>query len=75
MRWPGTILREAGILSMNQRNADFIMLNNARRLYPLVDDKLKTKEITVHPKCMLENSDRSAKVHDVSINNRPDIVL
>ena len=45
MRWPGTILREAGILSMNQRNADFIMLNNARRLYPLVDDKLKTKEL------------------------------
>ncbi|WP_348673014.1 alpha-L-glutamate ligase-like protein [uncultured Abyssibacter sp.] len=45
MRWPGTILREAGILSMNQRNADYIMLNNKRRLYPLVDDKLKTKEL------------------------------
>lgn len=45
MRWPGSVLREAGILSMNQRNADFIMLNNARRLYPLVDDKLKTKAL------------------------------
>lgn len=45
MRWPGTILREAGILSMNQRNADFIMRHNARRLYPLVDDKLQTKAL------------------------------
>ena len=45
MRWPGTILREAGILSMNRRNADFIMRHNPRRLYPLVDDKLKTKAL------------------------------
>ena len=45
MRWPGTILREAGILSMNRRNADFIMRHNARRLYPLVDDKLQTKAL------------------------------
>lgn len=45
MRWPGTILREAGILSMNRRNADFIMRHNPRRLYPLVDDKLKTKSL------------------------------
>ena len=29
MRWPGTILREAGILSMNRRNADFIMRHAA----------------------------------------------
>lgn len=36
-------LREARLLGMNQRNADFIMRCNPRRNYPLVDDKLTTK--------------------------------
>ncbi|MEX0731454.1 MAG: alpha-L-glutamate ligase-like protein [Aquisalimonadaceae bacterium] len=36
-------LREAGVLGMNERNADFIMRYNPRRNYPLVDDKLTTK--------------------------------
>lgn len=36
-------LREAGILGMNERNAEFIMRYNQRRNYPLVDDKLITK--------------------------------
>lgn len=43
--WPGTRLRAAGILSMNQRNAEFISRYNSRRLYPLVDDKLRTKRL------------------------------
>ena len=36
-------LREAGILGMNRRNVDLISRCNPRRLYPLVDNKLKTK--------------------------------
>ena len=38
-------LRQAGIVGMNHRNVVMIARNNPRRLYPLVDDKLKTKEI------------------------------
>ncbi|MCC5859850.1 MAG: alpha-L-glutamate ligase-like protein [Ectothiorhodospiraceae bacterium] len=36
-------LREARLLGMNQRNADYIMRCNPRCYYPLVDDKLTTK--------------------------------
>ena len=38
-------LRKAGIVGMNGRNVVMIARHNPRRLYPLVDDKLKTKEI------------------------------
>lgn len=36
-------LREQGMLGMNCRNVQFINRYNERRLYPLVDNKLKTK--------------------------------
>ena len=36
-------LREHGMLGMNCRNVEFISRYNDRRLYPLVDNKLKTK--------------------------------
>ncbi len=36
-------LREKGVLGLNQRNVHFISRYNARSLFPLVDDKLKTK--------------------------------
>lgn len=38
-------LKRAGIVGMNRRNVQLIAGNNQRRLYPLVDDKLKTKRI------------------------------
>lgn len=38
-------LREAGVLGMNSRNANFIFQYNPRACYPLVDDKLLTKEM------------------------------
>ena len=38
-------LKEAGILGMNSRNADYIMAYNRRSAYPLVDDKLITKRL------------------------------
>lgn len=40
-------LKKAGILSMNQRNADLVLKYNERRLYPIVDDKLKTKQLAI----------------------------
>lgn len=41
---PGT-LRRLGILGINHRNANYIMGYNARRNFPLVDDKLQTKRL------------------------------
>lgn len=38
-------LKEKGIVGLNKRNADIVLPNNPRRLYPLVDDKLKTKKL------------------------------
>ncbi len=39
-------LKKIGVVGMNQRNVELIAQNNPRRLYPLVDDKLKTKLVT-----------------------------
>lgn len=46
---PGRIrkLRERGVLGLNERNTEYIMRFNPRRLYPLVDDKLRTKEVAI----------------------------
>ncbi len=35
----------AGVLGINARNALYMLPHNPRRLYPLADDKLRTKEI------------------------------
>ena len=40
-------LRRRGVLGINQRNLDYIRRFNPRRLYPLVDDKLRSKELAV----------------------------
>ena len=40
-------LSRAGILGMNRRNHSYIGRYNPRRLYPLVDDKLKTKQLAL----------------------------
>lgn len=40
-------LRDAGVMGLNQRNSDFIMSLNPRKLYPLVDDKLETKKLAL----------------------------
>ena len=36
-------LRRAGVLGINRRNSEFTLLENRRELYPIVDDKLRTK--------------------------------
>jgi len=38
-------LSQAGVLGMNTRNADIIMALNPRSKFPLVDDKVATKEL------------------------------
>jgi len=38
-------LKRQGVLGINKRNADYVLRYNTRRLYPLVDDKLRTKEL------------------------------
>ena len=40
-------LREAGVLGLNERNAEFIMRLNPRHLYPRVDDKALTKQLAL----------------------------
>ena len=40
-------LSNAGVLGINARNLDFISDWNERRLYPLVDDKIRTKELAI----------------------------
>jgi alpha-L-glutamate ligase-like protein len=40
-------LYQRGILSINQRNSDFVLRYNKRKLFPLVDDKLKTKRLAL----------------------------
>jgi alpha-L-glutamate ligase-like protein len=41
------LLRAAGVLGLNERNAEFIMRLNPRRLYPRVDDKILTKKLAI----------------------------
>lgn len=38
-------LRKAGVLGINRRNLGYTLRYNSRRFYPLVDDKLQTKEL------------------------------
>lgn len=38
-------LKDKGVLGINGRNANFTLKYNPRRLYPLVDDKLRTKKL------------------------------
>ncbi len=38
-------MRESGVLGINGRNGELISVHNRRHLYPLVDDKLRTKRL------------------------------
>jgi len=40
-------LKALGIIGINKRNCNFIAPNNHRSLYPLVDDKLRTKQLAI----------------------------
>ncbi len=40
-------LKSEGVLGINQRNSDYIMRYNKRSHYPLVDNKLQTKQLAI----------------------------
>lgn len=40
-------LKDRGVLGINRRNIDFTIRHNPRRLYPLVDNKLRTKALCI----------------------------
>ncbi len=40
-------LKKKGVMSINQRNRDFVLNYNERKRYPLVDNKLKTKQLAI----------------------------
>jgi alpha-L-glutamate ligase-like protein len=42
---PAKKLAEKGVLGINRRNAEYTLNYNPRHLYPLVDDKLRTKHL------------------------------
>ncbi|KTD21790.1 alpha-L-glutamate ligase-like protein [Legionella londiniensis] len=41
-------LKKHGVLSINRRNSDYVLRYNKRKFYPLVDDKLKTKQLALN---------------------------
>lgn len=47
IRSPFAPLNEAGVLGMNRRNLDYIQRWNKRESFPLVDDKLLTKQLAI----------------------------
>lgn len=47
-RWlPWRRLQAQGYLGLNRRNGDYILEHNPRKNYPLVDNKLRTKELAL----------------------------
>ncbi len=40
-------LRDMGIVGLNKRNAEYILMHNQRKYYPRVDDKLITKQMAI----------------------------
>ncbi len=40
-------LREIGLIGLNERNANYILMYNERKYYPRVDDKMITKQMAI----------------------------
>ncbi len=74
-------LRKGGVLSINQRNSDYVLRYNKRKLYPLVDDKLKTKKlalaasIAVPPLYELIETEHQIKKFDQLMESYTDFVI
>lgn len=74
-------LRKGGVLSINQRNSDYVLRYNQRKLYPLVDDKLKTKRlalqagIAVPPLYDLIDTEHQIKKLDKLLDSYSDFVI
>ena len=74
-------LHKSGVLSINQRNSDYVLRYNRRKLYPLVDDKLKTKQlalkasIAVPPLYALIETEHQIKKFDQLMEPYSDFVI
>jgi alpha-L-glutamate ligase-like protein len=74
-------LRKGRVLSINQRNSDFVLRYNSRKLYPLVDDKLRTKRlalaagIAVPPLYAVIEAEHQIKKFDQLIAPHSDFVI
>ncbi len=78
-RW--RILKERGILGINRRNSAFILDYNPRALYPLVDDKLRMRDLcrdirvpTPEIYATLESHSKLRQLPDL-LQDRPDFVI
>lgn len=77
IRW----LREAGVLGMNSRNALYILPSNPRSLYPLADDKVRTKllaeefQIPTPPLYHVIEFHGDIKGFEEKLKGRPEFVL
>lgn len=63
-------LKEKGVLSLNERNASYVLGYNQRKLYPIVDDKLKTKKLAMQAGiavpnlyAVIENEYQAREIH------------
>lgn len=74
-------LKNHGILSINQRNTDFVLRYNPRKFFPLVDDKLKTKKlalqagIAVPPLYDIIETEQQIKTIDTLLSPYDDFVI
>lgn len=76
-----TSLKKRGILSINRRNSDYVLKYNKRKYFPLVDDKIKTKELAQAAKINIPTlydvirSEYQIKKLDEIIKNYHDFVI
>ncbi len=74
-------LRQKGIMGINERNSDYVLRYNARHLYPLVDDKILTKQraidngIHVPPMYGIVDSEKQIGQFKEVIAGRRDFVI
>lgn len=74
-------LRKNGVLSMNKRNGDYVLRYNDRKLYPLVDDKLRTKQLALNSSIAVPDlyeiidTEHQIKRIDQTLKNYDDFVI
>ena len=70
IRTPGE-LRAMGVVGINMRNARFLLPNNPRRLYDLVDNKLRTKQLALeHDMAVPDTYGVVSSPHDTAVLDR-----
>jgi len=78
-RWRA--LSAHGIMGINRRNADYVLKYNERRLYPLVDDKIITKQkalaanVSVPPLYGVIETERQIKQLTTALEPHQDFVI